>query len=134
MLTLAAAGAQQFLVWRVPDVGATPAIRALGPQAQGVASALTQAFNNALEAQVLGPLGAGGLRIVRLDVYGKLNQIIANPADFGLTNVTSACITPNVAPFQCHTPDDFLFWDGIHPTAAGHGIIAQQAASALSSH
>ena len=132
MVTLAAAGAQQFLVWRVPDIGATPAIRGLGAEVQGVANSLTQAFNNALEAQVLGPLEASGLRIVRVDVYGKLNEIVATPAAFGLANVTSACITPGVAPFQCKTPDDFLFWDGIHPTAAGHAIIAQQAASALS--
>ena len=127
MQALAGAGARRFLVWRVPNIGATPAIRGLGPDIAGVADSLTQSFNAAVEANVLAPLAASGLGIVRLDVYAKLNQIIANGAAFGLTNVTGACITPSVPPFQCQIPDQYLFWDGIHPTAAGHAIIAQYA-------
>jgi phospholipase/lecithinase/hemolysin len=25
----------------------------------------------------------------------------------------------------CEEPSDFLFWDGVHPTAAGHRIVAR---------
>ena len=60
-----------------------------------------------------------------------LNDLVANPAAFGLTDVTSPCITPYVPPFTCGTPDEFLFWDGIHPTKAVHDIIAQEAATVL---
>jgi phospholipase/lecithinase/hemolysin len=28
-------------------------------------------------------------------------------------------------------PGKFLFWDGIHPTVAGHRILAQRATAAL---
>jgi phospholipase/lecithinase/hemolysin len=31
----------------------------------------------------------------------------------------------------CAHPEDFLFWDGIHPTRAGHRILAERAAAAL---
>jgi hypothetical protein len=76
--------------------------------------------------------GLPGIRIDRLDAYRLLNDIVANPAGFGLTNATTACITPDVAPFFCQAPDTFLFWDGIHPTRAAHALIAAEAAFALS--
>jgi phospholipase/lecithinase/hemolysin len=72
-----------------------------------------------------------GSRFDRLDAYQLLNAIVAAPAAFGLTSVTTACVTPNVAPFTCGNPDGFLFWDGIHPTRAGHAILAQAAANVL---
>lgn len=131
---LASAGAQRFLVWKVPNIGLTPAIRGLAtknPAISGLADSLTQAFNSALEAKVLAPLEASGATVTRLDVYSKLNEVVANGANFGLTNVTDACITPSTPPFECQQPDDYLFWDGIHPTAAGHAIIAQLANSVV---
>lgn len=123
MQTLAAHGARQFLVWRVPNVGLTPALRSVG--LTGLGDALTTGFNGALDFY----LSAFGPSVLRLDVYTMLNQLVANPTAYGLTDVTDACITPNVPPFECQHPDDFLFWDGIHPTAAGHALIAQQAAA-----
>ena len=128
------AGARTFLVWRAPNPGVTPAVRTLdvvNPGAVQLATQLTQAFNTGLDGAV-GQLSAiPGIKIVRLDAYKLLNDIVADPAAFDLTNVTTACVTPFVPPFTCQQPDTFLFWDGIHPTTAVHGIIAQTAASAL---
>ena len=132
---LYAAGARKFLVWNAPDIRLTPAIRALDniiPGAGQAAELLTQAFNSGLGA-VLAGLEAGlpGIEIVPLDVYQKLNDVVADPAMFGLSEVEEACVMPNLPPFACRTPDEFLFWDGLHPTAAAHAIIAQEAALAL---
>jgi phospholipase/lecithinase/hemolysin len=123
------AGARTFLVWNMPNIGATPAIRPT-PLA-GIANMLALDYNVRLESQVLGPLSAlPDIRIVRFDIYGKLNGVIESPATFGLTNVTEACLALS-APFACAHPNDYLFWDGIHPSAAGHGVIAHQAAALL---
>jgi phospholipase/lecithinase/hemolysin len=126
------AGAREFLVWAAPNVALTPAIRSLGPAAQGLASFVTQAFNGNL-AGLLVQLKAGlpGIRFARLDAYQILNAIIAHPLPFGLTNVSTACVKPNIAPFFCQQADEFLFWDGIHPTKVGHAILAQETANVL---
>ena len=125
-------GARKFLVWTAPNIGVIPAVTALGASAAAAANFLTAAvFNPALVGQLT---AVSGIEITWLDVYTKLNQIVAPPnpgAAFGLTNVTDACIQPKVPPFECKNPDEYLFWDGIHPTTAVHGIIAQQAATTL---
>jgi phospholipase/lecithinase/hemolysin len=129
------AGARKFLVWNAPNLGLTPAIRALdaiSPGAAFLAHQLTLGFNAGLEGQVLASLSQlPGIELFRFDAYGKLQAIVADPAAFGLTNVTSACITPQIAPYHCKEFKEYLFWDGIHPTAAAHAIVAQHAASAL---
>lgn len=128
------AGAREFLVWRAPNVGSTPAIRTLdrlNPGAAHLATQLTQAFNAGLDGAVAQLAGLPDIRIVRLDAYGLLHHLVTDPSAFGLTDVMTACVTPNIPPFTCERPDEFLFWDGIHPTRAAHTIIAQEAASVL---
>lgn len=132
---LHAAGARNFLVWNAADIGLTPAVRILNelsPGAAQIATFFTLLFNSGLDA-ALTPLAVAlpGIEIMRLDVHQKLNDLVANPAAFGLREVRATCVTPNVPPFACQKPDEFLFWDGIHPTRAVHAILAQEAASVL---
>ena len=93
---------------------------------------MTQAFNGGLSG-LLAQLAAAlpGVSFARLDAYQLLTAIVADPAAFGLTTVTTACVTPNVEPFTCRDADEYLFWDGIHPTKAGHAILAQAMRDAL---
>lgn len=126
------AGARKFLVVNVPDIGLTPAIRKLGQQVAGFASLLSQNFNIGLDSVLIGLNGQlHGIQIAKLNLFNTLNGVVANGAGYGLTNVQDACIMPNIPTFQCASPDTYLFWDGIHPTQAGHKIIEQAAATAL---
>jgi phospholipase/lecithinase/hemolysin len=126
------AGAREFLVWTAPNVGLTPAIRSLGTGAQGLAGLVSQAFNAGLDGTLTQlAIGLPGTSFARLDAFRVLNDIVADPTPINLTTVTTACITPNVAPFSCKDADAFLFWDGIHPTRAGHTILAQETANAV---
>lgn len=131
-------GARHFLLVNVPAIGATPAVKMLDDQFGGVgfiinaANNLTQAFNANL-AQLQTGLNAGlpAIDVRTLDLYALLNSIIDNPADYGITNTNDACVTPAVAPYKCKKPDNYLFWDGIHPTKVVHDIMAQKAAEVL---
>jgi phospholipase/lecithinase/hemolysin len=132
-------GATKFLVWNAPDVSLTPAVKLAGPGAIALAQALSAGFNIGLQgdpttAELDGVLPnlaqLPGIQLTLLDVYSKVHEIVAAPAGFGLTNVNTACIT-RVAPFHCQNFDEYLFWDGIHPTTAAHAIIAQFAAATL---
>jgi phospholipase/lecithinase/hemolysin len=131
---LYAAGARKFLVWNVPNIGLTPAVRILEEQFPGAGQAaefLTQSFNAGLDAHLGLLAGLPGIEIVRFDVYGRLSDVVADPGKFGLTVVDTACVTPGIPPFECRRPDEFLFWDGIHPTRTVHAIIAQEVAALL---
>jgi phospholipase/lecithinase/hemolysin len=108
------AGAQHIVVWNTPNVGLGPAILAAGPVASAVGTLLASSMNAAL----VGAIG-GDPDVDLFDLFALQNSFAANPAAFGLTNVTDAC-----AQFINCNPSTYLFWDGIHPTSRGHQLIS----------
>jgi outer membrane lipase/esterase len=57
--------------------------------------------------------------------------LIDNPEDFVLSNSTDVCVMPEQPPYACKQPNDYVFWDGVHPTKAAHGILADVIGKAL---
>jgi phospholipase/lecithinase/hemolysin len=100
---------------------------ATGDPVQGVA--ILQAAATAIANNI--SLLYSGIDIIPFDANALITAIVNNPGLYGLTNVTDACVTPNVPPFTCQTPDEYLFWDGIHATAAAHTLVAQAVALLL---
>jgi len=127
--SLQMAGATDFLVPNLPNIGLTPAASAIGPAAIAGLSQLSSGFNMGLTSVVAGLEANLGVNIIDLDIESILNDAITSPADFGLTNVSDTCII--LGGDSCSNPDSFLFWDGIHPTAATHQIIAENAFNAV---
>jgi phospholipase/lecithinase/hemolysin len=118
ILSLYAVGGRHFLVPNMSDLSLTPSGRSLPPLEQLGLHQLTVGFNGGL-AGVLGALALfPGINHVQFDTSGFYNTVVANPAAFGFTNVTDACLsTPG-----CN-PDEFLFWDGVHPTTAAASFL-----------
>jgi len=111
---LEVAGARKIVVWDVPDIGDTPAVRAAGASAAALGTLIAASMNAAL----LGAI-ASDPDVQLFDLFGLVDAIVASPGAFGLTDVTNAC-----AQFVTCDPSKFLFWDGIHPTSAGQLIIS----------
>lgn len=134
MQTLYALGARKFLVWHVGRIDLLPAVTAMGPEVVAVAANLTVAFNQGLAAVLTPMAGFPGMQIAQMNTAFHMTSIFQAPLDYGLTNVTNPCITPNTPPFTCQQPDHFFFWDGIHPTKAVHAILAQRVADVLANY
>jgi outer membrane lipase/esterase len=112
---LQAKGASRIVVWDTPNLGAAPAVTAGGAGASFLGSSIAQSFNAALSARLL----SEPTSVTMFDIYGVFNNIAANPAAYGLTNIADAC----GAVATCD-PNKYLFWDGIHPSARGQALIA----------
>lgn len=127
---LANEGATRFLVPNLPDLGALPSTQLAGPFAVSFMSQLTESFNNNLEFTILSELEQSlGVEIIHLDANDLLADIVSNPDNFGFTDVTNACI--QIGGGECSAPDEYLFWDGLHPTTAAHQIIGDAAYASL---
>ncbi len=110
--SLQAAGAKHIIVWDTPNLGTAPAVVAGGGAALG--SFLASSMNAALAARLTGEAG-----VSTFDIFGLGTTFAANPGAFGFTNATDACGA--VANADC---SKYIYWDGIHPTEAGHEAIA----------
>jgi phospholipase/lecithinase/hemolysin len=114
---LRGAGAAQFLVFDNVNLGLVPAVTSLGGNASALATALTWTMNQALLSRLNGEAG-----VQLFDTYAFLTGVVQNPGAFGFANATDACGA--VIGADCST---YVFWDGLHPTAAMHELIATAA-------
>jgi phospholipase/lecithinase/hemolysin len=71
-------------------------------------------MNSVLAARLAGEAG-----VTTFDIYGLGTALALSPALYGFTNVSDACGA--IAGANCN---QYAWWDGIHPTAAAHRVIA----------
>lgn len=123
---LRGAGARFILVMNVPDLGVTPMARSLAEGGPLMLSQLSAAYNQALDL-ALDQLAQAGIPTMRLDAFAVLDEMANKPADYGFSNVTLPFL---LAPPGTN-PDEFLFWDPVHPTTGAHEVLAQEALEQL---
>jgi len=133
---LAGVGAKNILVANLPDIGRTPLVTERGESA--LVSSLVGLHNARLAEAlaVLEPsLSGSGVNLIPLDVFSFVNAAYSNPSDFGFENVTDACLYPSPIlyiplpslPTRCANPDQYLYWDSLHPSSRSHEFIADLA-------
>ena len=124
---LAGANAKNVLILNLPDLGKTPDIQALGAPTIAGMSALVNGFNSLLAAEIANQRLALGINIFELDVYAINEDVLANPGEYGITNWTDpASLTGNA-----DIADEYIYWDGVHPTDPVHDLFAAGAAQAV---
>jgi len=125
------AGAMNFFVPNALDIGLIPESLA-GDNPMGWSAAVITAasldFNAQLHNEVQLLEANLGINIIEFDLFSLFNDIILDPAGFGFSNVTDACIN---SVSLCADPDSYLFFDGIHPTAAAHTLLGDLAFASI---
>ncbi len=120
--TLAGEGGRYFLWFNLPPLGDTPAVRAFGPLATLAANTAASAFNDQMNDDITSLLSTiSNIAIIGVDVHGAFEQIEGNPQAFGFTNITDP------AQGQSVDPNQYLFWDTLHPTTAADALVADLA-------
>ncbi|MEH2286656.1 SGNH/GDSL hydrolase family protein [Nostoc sp.] len=128
---LASSGAKNILVFNLPDLGKIPFASATGLSSN--LTSLTNDHNKRL-AEELGKFSNNSdLNLISVDVFSLFNQVEANPGKFGFKDVTNPCVVGN---FQtiisvCSQPNDYLFFDSVHPTTGAHKLVADAALAAI---
>lgn len=137
VLRLQAAGARYFMIGAVPDIGITPFGRTLAPkQAQSV-SLLVGIYNAAV---VKGLLDAH-VKFMWLDAFRLLHEAVRKPQAYGLIDIThpacgalSSLVCTKADWVAANADQTYLFADGVHPTSAGHHLLAERASTIIKRH
>jgi phospholipase/lecithinase/hemolysin len=152
--TLYGFGARNILFYEVPDLGLTP--RFYQKPLQGLASWSASVFDQALlsDPRLLSlESPSGGLKVFDLKTYDFLDNANDKPGYLGflgnnfhitLKDIHDPCWTGDFYGYahggtKCPYPldpygsDQSLFWDLVHPTAAGHLLTADLAYCTLAS-
>ena len=142
---LVADGARHLLVLDVPDLGRTPDVisgRADGGPASAAlvaeASRLARDYNASLVNQLAAIARGGAIDIRVIDAYPLIDDAVANPSAYGLTNATSPVWGGNYTDAGSGTlaatgaaQNQYLFFDQLHPTETGQRVLAAEAVRQL---
>lgn len=128
--TLSSAGARTFAVIKIPDLSLTPLVKSLGAIQKAKQFVVTA--NVLLDVELLPFAFLNRITIEPVDINAIFIPLVFNPVAFGFTNSTGAAFNPTTGGVVSD-PNDYVFWDGFHPTTKVHLLAAEFIYKALAS-
>lgn len=116
-------GFNDLLAFTTADAGATPEYE--DPTDAALLTELSVLFNDELMGSLFN-IEAAGRNVYTVDIFELQQQVAADPAAFGLRNVTDPCLTFDAGgAIICDAPETYLFWDETgHLSGAAHAALA----------
>jgi phospholipase/lecithinase/hemolysin len=121
---MALSGAKTFVIPNMPPLEKTPYGLSTDPQTQALLELISLDFNLQLMEELDALEQELNVTIIQFDVHTLLNDVIADPECYGFDDAMTSSI------FLGST-DGYLFFDDVHPTTAGHKVLAEEAAIAI---
>lgn len=110
-------GAKHILVPNLPPLDKTP--RAITSGKSAALAPIITAFNQSLAQQL------AALDVIQVDIPTAFEMLktpkVVTPPLGNLKNMTDACFDFKTV---CNNPDEYFYWDDLHPTTIGHKAIA----------
>jgi len=139
------AGAKNILLLNLPDISKAPlyTIKSGGPAIAAEVVDLNAQLNT-LASSLRAQYGSS-LHIQVFDTYTLFNTVLNNPGQYQVSNTTESCLninTDSATNFltaqtprpECTNPDNFVFWDILHPTTHTHKVLADAVNSFLNAN
>ena len=117
-------GARTFVVINVPDLSLTPQVKAMGGATVLAAKRFVLTTNVLLEVELPQFALPHGISIELVDINAIFVPLVYSPGSFGFTNSIGAAFNPTTGAVVSD-PNDYVFWDGFHPTTNVHRIAAE---------
>lgn len=139
-LKIGEAGATDFMIFDLGDVGRTPRFVLFDPDNRQNASDASAEFDKLLRNRV-SKLREAGYRVIDVDFSGLLDRVANDPAAFGFNDPVTPCLFPNQdlatafgQALVCSQDeeDERVFFDSVHLNTRVHELIADEARAAIS--
>lgn len=120
------AGATSVLIMNLPNIGYTPKQNHSPADAAG-GDFISVTFNNSLAASVAAISDGRDIQI--FDAYTWTSDLV-NDLPVGMNGVDACIVDATLSaangqtPGMCSDPSSYLWFDSIHPTTAGHQLLA----------
>lgn len=118
------AGAKACVVVKVPDIWLTPSVKAEGTATALAAENFVSAVNAGLQTTAPFLAWSLGIQLELIDVNVIFNELVNTPTLFGFSNSSGYALNPSTGGGDTN-PNDYVFFDGLHPTTGVHKIIAE---------
>lgn len=121
---LSSVGARSFAVIKIPDLSLTPLVKSLGGATIQKAKQFVITANVLLDVELLPFAFLNRITIELVDINAVFIPLVLNPVAFGFTNNTGSALAALAANPNTN-PNDYVFWDGFHPTTKVHLLAAE---------